>query len=444
MSLLKRIFGSESSVPAQRQRTTPAQQAMVVVPQTQPEPRGSHTFIQREEVADKANRLCGYRIMPRSATPGSGVSSSDYFSALAEENVVRFAERRKIIIPLQVDDIVFNRHGPFLSPNVYMTLPLSSDPGDPEKLYGRLAAIRGAGSKCGVSGMTPDLVTCDFLTEANLVIFDFAQCIISELQAAIATLRQRHPTLGIAIEGVNTWPERRLCATWNVDFCIGAFLLTQEAEESGSELDRGRLSTIQLLNLLRNDAEADELAEVAKRDPGVTFELLRWANSPAVSTGTAITGLQQAIYLLGREQLSRWLTVSMFRKGTNRSRDESLLEIALSRGRFLEGVPVLGLSRAQRDELFLVGLLSVFDVLLSMPMQRIINQMLLSDPVCDVLLQSQGPYAPLLSLILSLERGREEQIAQRLIGLGLQLDDVSRVHREAMAWTQEALSGSFG
>lgn len=443
MSLFKRIFGSVSSLPNRGQLETPVQKSAAVEPRAQPVLRGSDTFIHRQEIADKANRLCGYRFIPRSASSAGGISSNDYFSALAEENVVRFAERRKIILPLQCDDIIFNRHEPFLSPNVYMTLPVSTSTGDPEKLYGRLSAIRGAGGKCGVSGMKPDLVACDFLTLANLVVFDLAHGVISELQEAIATLRERFPMLEIAIESVNTWPERRMCATWNVDFCIGSFLLTHETEEAGSELSQGHLSTIQLLNLLRNDAEADELAEVAKRDPGITFELLRWANSPAVSTGTAITGLQQAIYLLGREQLSRWLTVSMFRKGSNRSRDEALLEIALLRGRFLEELPISGVSRAQRDELFLVGLLSVFDVLLSVPMQRIISQMLLSEPVCDVLLRSQGPYAPLLSLSLSLERGREEQIIHRLSGLGLQFDDVRRVHREAMVWTQEALSGSF-
>jgi EAL and modified HD-GYP domain-containing signal transduction protein len=62
------------------------------------------------------------------------------------------------------------------------------------------------------------------------------------------------------------------------------------------------------------------MIDVAKRDPGMTYQVLQWANAPANGQGTQVTSLQQAFLVLGRNQLYRALTVSMFRLGAARTR----------------------------------------------------------------------------------------------------------------------------
>jgi EAL and modified HD-GYP domain-containing signal transduction protein len=47
------------------------------------------------------------------------------------------------------------------------------------------------------------------------------------------------------------------------------------------------------------------MIEVAKRDPGMTYQVLQWANAPASGQGTKVTSLQQAFLVLGRNQLYR-------------------------------------------------------------------------------------------------------------------------------------------
>jgi len=53
------------------------------------------------------------------------------------------------------------------------------------------------------------------------------------------------------------------------------------------------------------------LAEMAKRDPGVAVRLLSMANAPAYGLVTPVTGLEQAVLVLGREALYRWLVISV-------------------------------------------------------------------------------------------------------------------------------------
>jgi EAL and modified HD-GYP domain-containing signal transduction protein len=441
MSFLKKIFGNTAPEPVIVARTAaPSKQARTAESQSPTPPEDSEAFLFREEVLDARNRLCGYRFTPMEIT-GSVVPEPLFFKALEDARIVQFAERRRAFIPMGIDAVVFNRHAALVAPNAFFIIDEREVSGDHAKLEGRLSAIRGAGGRTGVSGFTAEMSAAGFLATTDLVIFSMGDPAFSRVPDAISTLRSTHPAIEIAIEGVNSWAERRLCAAWSVDYCLGAFLSSIDENEKEGVLDQSRLTAMEMLNLLRRDADLSELADVAKRDPGATFRLLNWANSSAMGRSTTINSLQQAMVVLGREQLCRWLMVSMFRRGQNRERDESLLEVALTRARFLEQVTAPGLSGAQRDELFLVGLMSVFDVLLSMPMSKVLSHMNLSTAVQDVLLRSEGPYARFLMLALTLERGSAEQIGRRVAAMGIDVHSLEDSRRSAFEWAQQALTG---
>ena len=155
----------------------------------------------------------------------------------------------------------------------------------------------------------------------------------------------------------------------------GPSLSTVDQSESGRKLNASRLVLMEMLNLVRSEADVTELAAVAKRDPGVAVQLLSQANAAANGLQTAVTGLDQAIMLMGRQSLYRWLAVAVFRAGGDSARDATLLEVALSRARFLELLGAELGDRARADELFLVGLLSFVDALLGLSMAELLQRM---------------------------------------------------------------------
>ena len=142
--------------------------------------------------------------------------------------------------------------------------------------------------------------------------------------------------------------------------------------------------------------------------------------------------------MLGRTHLYRWLTVSMFRLGNPQVRDEALLEVALARARFLELVGG-SIPQAQRDELFLVGLLSLFEVMLKAPMEAIVDKMHLSPGIRDVLLHSAGPYAPYLMLLMMIERGQIGRAAEVAESMGIAPETLGDTSTAAFQWAQESL-----
>jgi EAL and modified HD-GYP domain-containing signal transduction protein len=393
----------------------------------------------REEIIDDKNRLCGYRFALQGGSSRAVQPEAEFLENLVSANIPEFAAKRLAVIPVSLDAVTFQRHLPLVAPNTVFVFDRAQFHGSGSQLAGRLVAIKEAGCKVGVRhvGMAPD--DLPLLEVADVVFIDIAAVPLVQFQALVRELRACFPKIALAADGVESWDEQRMCLATGCGYCLGHFLTTKDKEDPDGKIDQGRLTAMEMLNLLKNDAELEELTEVAKHDPGITFQLLQLANSPVHGHATKITSLNQAIIVLGRNTLYRWLTVSMFRLGTNRTRDESLLEVALTRARFLETVCARQLPSGRRDELFIVGLLSLFDVLLGVPMPVILDKMQLSEEVSDVLLRSSGPFGPYLMMALTLERGLVDRAAQIARTLGLDPDDLGACSSAAFNWAQESL-----
>jgi EAL and modified HD-GYP domain-containing signal transduction protein len=187
-------------------------------------------------------------------------------------------------------------------------------------------------------GVSLDADDAPLLAKCDMVLLHLHEHTLAEFQTLSKQLRLRYPDLKLVVDGVESWDEQRMCASWGCNYFMGHFLTTSDKVDPDAKIDQSRMTSIELLNLLRTDAELPAMIEVAKRDPGMTYQVLQWANAPGSGQTTKVTSLQQAFMVLGRNQLYRGLTVSMFRLGggATKERDESLLEVALTRARFLE------------------------------------------------------------------------------------------------------------
>lgn len=396
----------------------------------------------REEIVDKKHRLCGYRFTFRPGGKRPKPTEFAFFEALQAIGLNEFTARRLAVLPITPDGIDARHHGPVATANTMFIMARRHPAFGPKELAARLAALKKEGWRTALAGasLAPD--EAPLLEQADAVFLNLSDCSLPQFQTLLKQLRAAYPALQVVVESVNSWEEQRMCLAWGCDFCMGYFLTTPDKVDPDAKIDQSRLTSIELLNLLRTDAEISELVDVAKQDPGLAFHVLKWANAPTTGHHAKITSLKEAIIVLGRSHLYRWLTVSMFRLGSNHARDEALLEVALQRARFLE--TVANLPQAQRDELFLVGLLSLFDILLGMPMPAILETMHLSEEVRDVLLRSDGPYGPFLMLALQVEKGQVGRAAEIALGQGIDPDTLGTISVAAFQWAQEALHHSMG
>lgn len=396
------------------------------------------TIVHREELIDARSRIAGYRFRVRRLGSELAPNPGETLAALAAENLAQFANRRLALVPLAAGDWRRADFRPFVAAGTHFLVapPAAGEP--PADWLAELREIRDAGGRVALGDA--GAAVADALTLADLLILDFRTHALDAFERRVRELR-RQPQLALAADGIASWAEHRLCQSLGLTYSLGDFAAGADDQEPRDKLDQSRLILIEMLNLLRSDAELDEIAAVAKRDPGIAVKIVGMANSPAAGLASPVASLEQALLVLGRATVYRWLSIAMFRTGGS-GRDEALLEMALWRARFLELAAAGRLGKPAGDELFLVGLLSLMDSLLGLPMDQVVRRMKLPAQVAEVLLDSAGPYGRFLLLALAVEKGRGEQAAKFADALDIAQAQVEAAAREARSWAEAALAGS--
>ena len=79
----------------------------------------------------------------------------------------------------------------------------------------------------------------------------------------------------------------------------------------GQTIRPAQANIIQLINLVRKQADTSEIEEVFKRDPTLSFNLLRFLNSASFGLSVEITSFRHAVMLLGLKKMFRWAALLM-------------------------------------------------------------------------------------------------------------------------------------
>jgi c-di-GMP phosphodiesterase len=187
----------------------------------------------------------------------------------------------------------------------------------------------------------------------------------------------------------------------------------ETSPQTGDGTSRKRL--LALLGLLARDADSRELETILKQDPALSYHLLKLVNSAAFALSAPVHNFGQAINMLGRRQLQRWLQLLLYARQQDDSTAHLLLPLAALRAAQMEVLcRQQGGDRDRQDMAFVVGVFALLDVLLGMPMPEIVGALHLDADVAAALIDRAGPFGELLALV-------EQPVpdAARLAALGL-------------------------
>jgi EAL and modified HD-GYP domain-containing signal transduction protein len=161
-----------------------------------------------------------------------------------------------------------------------------------------------------------------------------------------------------------------------------------------------RSRVLRLLELVTQDANVSELETLLKQDAALSYQLFRLLGSAAFSFRVEITSFSQAINLLGRRQLQRWLQLLLYARSTGSDGvPNALLPRAAARAALMEALcRERAGARDDQDKAFLIGMFSLLDELLGMPLETVLKPLQLGDNVAQALLAKTGPFGALLRI----------------------------------------------
>lgn len=219
----------------------------------------------------------------------------------------------------------------------------------------------------------------------------------------------------------------------------GEFLLTRSAPNSKADITR--LKLLKLLTLIADDADTGALDTIFREEPKLSYSLLRLVNSAALSPGSPITSFSQAITLLGRRQLQRWLQLLVYSDPNNGQHPNPLLQKAAARGRLFELlaeriVPPLPAEHLA-DTAFMIGTFSLLDVLLGMAMPEILRQLPLPEVALKALVEHEGGLGQLLAVITAVDKHELKAATTGLAELGIDGQAYFEAQLEAYGWASK-------
>ncbi|MDP3210598.1 EAL and HDOD domain-containing protein [Methylotenera sp.] len=194
-------------------------------------------------------------------------------------------------------------------------------------------------------------------------------------------------------------------------------------------------SVLNLLNLVTQDSDNIEIENGFKRDAALSFKLLRYINSVGFGLSCEIQSIQHALTILGRKQLYRWLTLLMVTAGEN-STPPALMKTSITRGRLTELLGEGYFDKHDRDNLFIVGVFSLLDAILKMPMDQVLEKIQLPENVSEALLNREGIYGPFLQLTEACEGADSKRILELAELLQYDAAKVNECHIAALAWAE--------
>lgn len=396
----------------------------------------------RQPMLDRNQALFGYQLLFRDAQGGNAQRGGALSSTAA---VIAHAGQlglEKAIGDAQafidVDSAVVEGDMFAFLPRQKVVLTLDASVEASEPLLARMAELAGHDYRFALSGVraiTPNV-------ERLLPLVDFVKIDLRELaEPALlqATARVRQANKKLVAEKVETRAEYDICRELGFDYFQG-YYFAKPTVISGRKLTPSQLAVLELMELVSSDAENIEIERAVKRDVTLALNLLRLVNTPAVGVRQRIESVSQALIVLGRRQLQRWLQIMLYADAGVRGHSASpLLMLATTRGRLLE-LLAKRLRPGQRnvaDIAFTVGIMSLMDALFGMPMSEIVAQIPVIDEVALALTQRSGFFGELLRLAESIEQmdENEDLVTPSLKQLALSSDELVEFEVAAFEWS---------
>ena len=296
-----------------------------------------------------------------------------------------------------------------------------------------LAALRKEGYGLALCGATPDILQARkaLLCLMTHIEVDGSVLEMTEVSHLVA---QHHPSVSVFAGQSADWAAFEACAAAGVPSFFEALCRSPRAMKSSGVLTSQAALILQLMHMVQENADVRHLEKLLKCDAVLSYKLFRYINSASFGLEVEIQSLRHAVAMLGYTPLFRWLSLLLAMASTV-SFSPALVQAAIVRGRLTELLGQGLLCRSELDDLFVVGMFSLLEPMLGIPVSQVLKRIMLPDAIVQALLAREGKYGPFMLLAEACEQA-DGCIADLADSLFLTAARVNNAHLSALEWAQ--------
>ncbi|WP_457628119.1 EAL and HDOD domain-containing protein [Persephonella sp.] len=213
------------------------------------------------------------------------------------------------------------------------------------------------------------------------------------------------------------------------------FFFERPTIKKEKKLPSYKLALLKLLKMAILEQSIDEMAEVIKGYPDLSYKLLRYVNSPFFYLRNKIHSVKQALSILGYRNIQIWTVLQLFASEGGDVKFNPVLERAVIRGKMME---ILA-SKITSDidiieKAYLAGMLSLIHVVLSKPLDEVLNELYIDEDIKKALIEHEGMLGHIIASIEELEMDRIDEARKHLFKVNLGLEELLSAELEAITF----------
>lgn len=409
---------------------------------TRPVAPATDVFIARQPILDRSAKVIGYELLFR------GSESVEAFSGSSEAATARVITDS--LCSFGLDAITHGRLAfinltrKMLLDGIPTVLPpdrvvlelLENIEADPEVLES-CKKLKHLGYKIALDDFVPSPANRGLIPLADYVKMDFRAT--ADMAAWVRDVTAFHPgsPLSLIGEKIETHAEAQRAKDAGLTHFQG-FFFGRPATQRTRKIPEAHLGYVRLMKALRDpELTLAQLEELIKPDAALCFRVLRTVNSAGFGLRTEVGSIRQALVMMGREPVRRWVSVWAMTSIAGGSHSELLLT-SIIRARLCELLAAGTGDEARAADGFLLGVCSLLDAIFDAPMEAVVSQLPLDESVRAALLGDDNPERRLLDCVVAYERGDWPAWQALLAEAGLGESAFAAASADAMSWAHGA------
>jgi EAL and modified HD-GYP domain-containing signal transduction protein len=394
--------------------------------------------IARQAIVDQDRAVYGYELFDRAHAAGAHTAASDaalLFNVLSLVDTEALMGKKIVFVNCTHEGLEEGHLELVQADRVVLEVPPLADPVKEriEEQVQVLARLRQKGFRLAFGHNVLSRTYDSWLPHANFIKLDMTQ-IPPELLEPLVRFARQHSAAQLIATKVELAEQYERMLAMGVKLFQGYWFAKPVLIKTHS-VRPSQATILQLINLVRKHAEVSEIEELLKRDPTLSFTLLRYINSSGFGLSCEITSFRHAVMILGMKKLFRWGALLMT---TSRAGEvpAAVGTTAVVRGRLMELLCAELLPPEECDNAFVVGVFSLLDAMLGIPLEEALASIALPESIVDALLHRTGVFAPFLTLTEACESGHEEDFRRAANYLHLSNQQVNWAHLQALNWAE--------
>ena len=398
----------------------------------------SQVFFTKQPILDVKRKLWGYELVASDSDSGAlristaQEQAADDLASSTFIGIQQAMERGKRIL------LAFNEQGilekaPYAFSPSQCVVKFQGQAADKDALIQALKSLKDDGYTIAIDIRADQAIIKEMLDLIDIITLDLCVGIDPN------TLREKTKSLKSMLLATKVQHIEQFEPLKEAGYSLfqGAFFKEPEII-ADRKLSSHEISRITILKAIEaEDPDLDALAESIQSDVAVSFRLLTYLNSAAFSFSQKIQSIRHAINMLGIVKMKNWLRAvllaDMASQGDN---PQELVLLSLQRGKFLENVGrEYDFWGFDPGSLFLLGLFSLIDAILGMPMAKVVEFLPLDDKMKAALCRTtNNEYQPLMDLMVCIEDTDWAKLDTMTQNLSFDLDVVKAAYTDAMTW----------